>query len=787
MTPLNHKLIRDLIHMRGQMVAIALVVGCGVASYVSMRSTYQSLVISQANYYSSYRFADVFANLKRAPDSLAKQIADIPGVASTQTRVVVNVTLDVPGLDEPAVGRLVSIPERQAPMLNDLFIKQGRYVAAGSSDEVIVSEAFAAADHLNVGDHVSAVLNGRWKELRIVGIALSPEYIYEVNSGQIFPDNKRFGVLWMNREALGSAFNMEGAFNDVALALSRGANKQNVISRLDLLLATYGGLGAYDREDQISHRFISDEISQNRITGNVFPAIFLGIAAFLIYIVMSRLVSTQREQIGLLKAFGYGSSSVGLHYLKLSLAPVLGGIGLGTGVGIYFGYQLTQLYAEFYRFPRLSYELSPELIGTTILVSIAAASLGALWAVRRAISLPPAEAMRPEPPPRFRAGLLENLGLHWLFPPAARIMLRNLERRPGKAMLSSLGIALAVAMLVVGLYFFDAIDHIIRVQFGEVQREDLTVVFNEPRPARTRYELEHLPGVLRSEPFRSVPVRLRFEHHSRRTALLGLTPPSDLRRMVDMELNSFSVPTQGVVLTTKLAKILGLHPGNTVVVEVLEGARPVREVVVSGVVDELIGINAYMNIQTLNELMREGGTISGAYFSVDPLFTQQLYGLLKRTPAVSGVSIKASALASFNEIIAQSLSIFTAVLVAFACVIALGIVYNGARIALSERGRELASLRVLGFNQTEIGVMLLGEQAILTLVAVPLGFAIGYGICALIPFWLSSELYRLPLVVSAKTFAFSFAVVVAAAIFSGLLVSWRLRRLDLIAVLKTRE
>ncbi len=787
MTPLNHKLVRDLVHLRGQMAAIALVVACGVASYVSMRSTYQSLLISQATYYSSYRFADVFANLKRAPDSLAARISEIPGVASTRTRVVVSVTLDVPGLDEPAAGRLVSIPERQAPMLNDLFIRRGRYVEAGRTDEVIVSEAFAEADQLAVGDHVSAVLNGRWKELQIVGIALSPEYIYEVSGGQIFPDNKRFGVLWMSQEALGPAFNMEGAFNDVSVTLAREANKQEVISRLDSLLAQYGGLGAYDRGDQISHRFISDEISQNRVSGTILPAIFLGIAAFLIYIVMSRLVSTQREQIGLLKAFGYGSVGVGMHYLKLALAPVLAGVTLGTAAGLYFGSRLTAVYAQFYRFPLLRYEISSELLATTILLSIAAASLGALSAVHRVILLPPAEAMRPEPPPKFRTGVFEQLGLHRLFPPAVRIMIRNLERRPVKALFSTLGIAMAVAMLVVGLYFFDALDHIIKVQFGEVQREDMTVVFNEPRPAHTRYELEHLPGVLISEPFRSVPVRLRSQYRSRRTSILGLTPPSDLRRLVDMDLRSFAVPGEGVVLTTKLADLLGLKQGDTVVVEVLEGSRPIREVMVSGLVNELIGINAYMHIETLNQLMHEGGTISGAYFSVDPLHTPQLYQLLKRTPAVSGVSIKATALASFKEIIARSLRIFTAVLVGFACVIALGIVYNGARIALSERGRELASLRVLGFNQAEVGFMLLGEQAILTIFAAPLGFAIGFGICALIPSLLDTELYRLPLVITSKTYAFSFAVVAAAAILSGLLVSWRLRHLDLIAVLKTRE
>jgi putative ABC transport system permease protein len=788
MKELDRKIFRDVVHMRGQFIAVALVVACGVASYVSMMSTYRSLLLSQSQYYSSYRFANVFAQLKRAPDSVANQLRDIPGVASVQTRVVRDVILDVPGLSEPATGRLVSIPDRQAPVLNDLFLRQGRYIAEGRSEEVIASAAFVQANQLHVGDSISGVLNGRWKKLVIVGIALSPEYVYEVRSGAEFaPDNRRFGVLWMAHEALASSFNMEGAFNNVCVTLSPGTSEEAVIARIDDILARFGGTGAYGREEQVSHRFLSDEIAQNRVTGTALPAIFLGVAAFLLSIVLSRLVATQRSQIAILKAFGYSNPQIGTHYLKMALLPVLASVVAGIGLGIYLGSALTGMYANFYRFPVLRYEVESRVIAMTVFLSVGAAVVGAMAAVRQAVSMVPAEAMRPEPPAKFRLGWTAGIGLDRICSPAVRMIFRSLERRPIKAFMTSFGMALAIAMLIVGFYFFDAFNYVLDFQFRNVQREDIMVAFTEPRSAEAAFNLAQLPGVLRSEPFRIVPARLRFEHRSKRTAILGLGEDTALRRVIDKNLNALRLPPDGLILTTKLAEILEVHPGQTVTVEILEGARPVRSIPVVGLADELIGISAYMNANALNRLMHEGETVSGAFLAVDPLQLTHLYSDLKRTPAVSAVVLRVAALKSFNDILYQSLAIFTTALVAFACVIASGMVYNGARIALSERGRDMASLRVLGFTEGEIGSMLLGEQAILTFAAVPMGFALGYGICALMPFLLNTELYRMPLVINRSTYAVAFVVVVLAAFVSGLLVRRRLRHLDLVEVLKTRE
>ncbi len=788
MNSLDRKLFRDLWHSRGQVIAIALVVACGIASFVMARSAYTSMTLTQNTYYNEYHFAQVFVALKRAPETLKQQIAQIPGVAQVQTRIVVDVTLDVPNLPEPGTGRLISIPEERVSILNDIYIRKGRYIESGRGDEILVSEAFAKANQLQLGDRIGAIINGRWEQLQIVGIALSPEYVYEVRgAGELYPDNKRFSIIWMGRDALGKAYDLDGAFNNVTLSLSPGAKEIEVISQLDKLLARYGGLGAYGREDQFSHSILSDEIKGLEIMATMLPSIFLGIAAFLLHVVLSRLVGTQREQIAILKAFGYDNFTIGVHYLKFVLIIVTIGSIIGIFGGLWLGRGLTQIYAQFYKFPLLRYDFSPRVLATAMIVSYSAAAIGAFMAVNKAVALPPAQGMRPEPPAQFKPTIVERLGLQRFFSVAGRIILRNLERKPIQASLSIFGISLAVAILVTGNYMKDSVNYLMDFQFRQVQREDMTIVFNEPRPSRTRYEVANLPGVIDSEPFRLVSARLRFEHRSYRTALTGIEPQGEFRRLMDKNLHSVLLPRDGLVLTTKLAEILAVQPGDILTVEVLEGSRPVRQIVVAGLVDELLGVQAYINIQALNRLMREDATISGAYLTVDSHMADQLYTELKQIPAVTGISTREASLNNFKEISAENLKIMTTWLVIFACIITVSVVYNSARIALAERARELASLRIIGFTKAEVTFILLGEQAILILLAIPLGYVIGYGLAALMSAAYNSELYRLPLVINKSTYAFTFVVVMLAAIGSGLIIRRQINHLDLIAVLKTRE
>lgn len=786
MRALTRKLWRDLWHMRGQAVAVALIVASGIASFVTARSAYDSLEVSCREYYRDYRFAEVFASLKRAPLAVASRIAQIPGVEAVEPRVVLGVTLDVPGLDDVASARLVSLPERRLPALNRVHVRRGRYLDPDRSDEVLVGEAFAKANGLGPGSRLSALINGRWQRLEIAGIALSPEFIFDMPEIGLLPDNRRFGTLWMSERTVARAFDMKGAFNDVVVSLGPGASSKRVIDDIDLLLERYGGLGAYGRSDHPSHARFEQEFDELRAWGGLMPAIFLGIAAFLLQIVSTRVVLSQRDQIAVLKAFGYRNSAIAAHYLGLVLLIVGAGVFLGVLVGWWFGGGLLNQYSDYFRFPRMTHQVSPQLVLWGAGISALAGAAGAFAAVRRAIGLPPAEAMRPEAPPRFRAGIVERSGLLALASPPVRILLRNLARRPARLALSVLSMALAVTVLLTGRYFLDAIDLVMDVHFRTVEREQATVQFNLPVDARSAHDLAHLPGVLRVEAFRVAPVRLRFGPRMERTALYGLPRTAELRRIVGARRVAIEPPDEGVVLTDFLARALGARPGDVLSIEVLEGRRNVRQVALVGEIDELMGAYAYMEVGALTRLVGEQ-TLSGAFLAVDPLQEAAFDRSLKRLPAVGGVAMREAAIRSYQEAIADVFGTFTAVLVGLAMVVAVGVVYNGARIALFERGRELASLRVLGFTRREVAAMLLGEQAIIIALGIPVGFLMGYGLSGLIAMAYQNKLIRLPLVISSASFAFSLVVIVAASVLSGLIVKRRADRLDLVAVLKTRE
>ncbi len=787
MRAIHRKLLRDLWQIKGQVFAIAAVIGVGVAMFVAYLSTFDSLSGTQRAYYERYRFGDVFASLKRAPESLKTRLADIPGVAQVEARVVAEVTLDVQGMNEPVTGRLVSVPERQTAILNDLSMIEGRYIEPGRGNEVVVTEGFALAHSLRPGDSVSAVINGRHRDLEIVGVALSPEFIYTIRPGALMPDDARFGVFWMSRKALANAFDMEGGFNDVVLRLQPGASEPEVIARVDDLLEKYGGLGAMSRDFQISNWYLSSELEQLKGFGTIVPFVFLGVAAFLLNVVLTRIVSVQREQIAALKALGYSNLEVGWHYTLWSLLVAGSGGIVGAVMGRSMGQGMLNMYNGYFRFPFLEYRLAPDVVLGALGISILAAIVGAAQAVRGAIRLPPAEAMRPEPPARYRKTLLERLGTERWFSQPARMVLRNLERRPLRALASIVGIACSGGLLVIGLFFLDSIEVLLDVQFNIAQRQDITLTFVEPRSSGALFEVSRLPGVINAEPSRSVPARLRAGHLSRQSAVTGLVHDPRLQRVVSSDYRPVDLPPEGVLMTRKLAEILGLQRGSVLTVEVLEGARPVKEVVVTDLVDEFMGTAVYMDMDALHRWMREGTNLSGAYLQVDARHADSLYEHLKSLPAVAGVALKSAAIDAFNKQMDEMMGVFIFFNILFASIITIGVVYNAARISLSERSRELASLRVLGFTRAEISSILLGELALITLLAIPLGLLVGYGFAALMVTAFDTELYRFPLVVSARTFGASALVVALAATFSGLVVRRRLDHLDLVEVLKTRE
>jgi len=601
------------------------------------------------------------------------------------------------------------------------------------------------------------------------------------------PDDEWFAVLWIDAQSLAAAFNMEGAFNSVLLRLQRGASSEAAVEALDRLLEPYGGFGAVGRADQVSDKILSQEISQQKIFGTVLPAIFLLVAAFILNVVLHRQVNAQRAEIAALKALGYPDRDIAVHYLKFASVIVLLGAASGVWLGNWLGTAMTGLYTDVFHFPEYHYRVEPWQILAGAGAALAAAFGGALAAIRGVVRLRAAEALRPPAPAEFRPLIIERLGYGRLLTPAQRMIMRNLERKPLRAAITVAGIAGSVAILISGTFWTDAINWFMDVQFNRVQRAQVNIGFAEPVSHDALWELERLPGVKQAEVMRAIPVRLRAGHRSYRTAINGVADDAALLRILDAELRESKPAPGGVLLTTRLADRLGVVPGDEVVAELLEGKRVKAGLRVSGTVRELAGMNAWMRLEDLNRFAREGAMVSVAGLLVDRAQEAALLERLKQMPAAAVVIVNRTLVDTFRETSAKNILFFTAVLSAFAATIAVGVVYNNARIQLAERAWELASLRVLGFTRGEVSVLLLGELGLEIAAAIPLGFAAGYGLAALLLALMPHEMIEFPLIISNPTYLYAGAVVVAAGVISALIVRNRIDNLDLVGVLKTRE
>lgn len=788
MHTLDRKLWRELRQLWSQVLTIALVVASGVAGTLSTFSAWDALAWSRERDYAEAHFADVFTSLQRAPVSVLPRLAAIAGVAQVQDGVAHGIQVFIAGVPDPIRGRLTAIDPRVPQHLNRLTLQSGHWpsdTATSGRLEVLVSAAFARARQLKPGDGLSALMNGKLQALTVAGIALSPEFIFAGAGGS--PDVHGFGVFWMHRDAVAAAYDLRGAFNQLSVRLAPGARQGEVIDALNQQLAPYGGINAYGREDQLSHRMLDSEIREQQVMGTVLPGIFWLVAAFLLHTVMTRHIGLQREQIAALKALGYDNRRIAGHYLRMVLAIVGLGCLLGVLLGELLGRWFATLYSQVFIFPQLQHRLRGDVLLATLALSVLVGLLATAQAIRAAVRLPPAEAMRPPAPGRYRHTWLEGTAIsHWLRP-GQRMVLRHMQRHPWRSALTVLGLTASVAIVISGSFWRDSIDLMLSTQFRQVLRGDVVLALVETAPAQVGAEALRLPGVSAVETARNIGVRLVSGHRHWRGNLQGRTAPGELQRIVDVHQQPHTPAQEGLLLTDRLARKLDLRVGDTVRVEWQEGARSVWMLPVTGVVQEMMGMNAYIARPALNRLLREGDRVNQLTLAVERGRETELLQALQLRPRVAGAFSKAVMLRNVQGITARNLLVFSAVLTAFASVIAVGVVYNQTRIALAERAWELASLRVLGFTQAEVAALLLGEWLLEMLIALPLGWWAGYALSDTLVRLIQTDEFFFAVRIRPATYAFASVCVVVAALFSAWIVKRRIRHLDLVGVLKVRE
>jgi putative ABC transport system permease protein len=787
LSALDHKLFRELFGMKGQALAIAFVIAGGVSVHLLAAGMLASLEETRRAYYERYRFADVWAPVVRAPAGLITDIRAIDGVQAAEVRIRAPALFDMPDMVEPPSGTILSLPDVGEPSVNQIALMRGRLPDPGRRDEAVVLQSFAAAHELDIGDTIQATIYGGRETLTVVGTALSPEHVYAIGPGQMIPDNRLFGVLWMTRSALGEMVNQDGAFNEAVIRLARGANERAVIAELDHLFEPYGAPGAFGRSEQISDTFVSSEIDQLRTMGTVLPPIFLLVAAFLVNVVITRLIATQRADIGLMKAFGYRNRDIVAHYMKL--VGVIGAVGLGIGaaLGTWLGQLTAGMYTEYFQFPFLVFEADPRVYLSSLGITALAVGGGALLAVRNAASLNPATAMSPPPPPDYSRAIGAKMTTLTVLDQQSRMILRQIVRFPSRSAFTCAGVAVSAALLISTMFFLDAMDEMLDSFFNVANPHDVQVSFVEPRSRAAYYELMRAPGVLAGEPFRSAAARIRHGHLEERMGITGLTLDARLSRMIDVNNRAVVPPPGGLVLSQDVARKLRAEAGDVLEIEITEGRRPVFSIPIAAVSTTFVGSGAQMLIDDLNRLLGEGPVISGAYLRVDEAMTDALYMHLKDLPAVGGVNLQRVAYQTLNDMLDETLGVSVFIYTAFAALIAIGVVYNSVRISFAERQRELASLRVMGFTRGEVSYILLGEIAFLTVLALPLAALAGTGLAWYMAEAMSSDLFRLPFVIHPSTYGYSAAVIILVTAASGLLVRRELDHMDLVEVLKTRD
>lgn len=786
MTGLQIKLLRDFRTMGAQVLAIAVLIIGGISVLISSWSSYLSLQLAKNNFYQEYQFADVFAEVKRAPESVAHKISQLPGVKSLEFRIIETGLVDLSHQAEPALGKFISWYGNDQ-IINRIYLRQGRMPLKSIHMEVVVHEAFAVAHKLKPGDKLSVLLGGRKKELVISGIGLSPEYVYALSPVAPLPDDLHFGIFWLRHEDLANWSGMTGAFNSLQIKTTLNAPLEELKRQMDLLLHPFGSLQAYDRTRQVSHIFVEGEINEQRVMAIVIPVIFLTVAMFILNIMVTRIIELQRPQIATLKALGYDSSSLFIHFFQLVTLILLVGIVPSVFFGNWIGNWYAGLYANFFRFPTIDFSLSGEAIILGFVAGLVPGWIAVGRALSRVIALKPAEALRPPNPPAFHESVFEKLGFTSGLSLFSKMIIRPLVFKPVRLLMSILGMAAALAILIQGSFWTDMIDFMIHRQFQEMHREDLTVRLANPKASVVINELKKIPGVILAEGERTVPVRIQYRNLKREIAFMGLNPESQMSRALDLKGRILRPNEGGVLLSRYFEKEYALKPGDEVEFQLLEGEQTVFRAPVVAFTDDLMGQQAYARKSDLHRWLKEPEIFDSVVLKIDPKMANSIYIKLKEHPEVISVMVRKLFLKSFSETTGGMIIAFTFILFLFAVAIAGAVMYNTARISYSERSWELASLRILGFGIVPTFHILFFDLAIQVLLALLPGLFLGYFLAYLSTNLIHNDTFQFPLVIDNSTYAIAVLVLILTFILSGVFLYRRVSHLDFSKALKARE
>ncbi len=746
---LLRKLLRDLWARKTPLAVIIAIVAIGTGSLIMNASIYRDLKFARDDYYREFRLADLSVSLKRAPESAVRLVEQTPGVAEARGRVVLPALLDLPNQSEPITGLVISMPETNEPILNDLLLREGTWFSGPEQAEAILNHRFAEANGFVAGDRIKVLLLDEQHDVLVVGTAMSPEYVYLIpTDGGVAPDPARTGIIYMPIKFLQRSGDLEGAFNQIVARTfdSSPAALDRVLNVIEDRLDAWGVTDATPRRNFPSVSFLDSEIQGIRASTTIMPTIFLGVAMLILNVVIGRMVAQQRSVIGTLKALGKSTTAIALHYLCFGTFAAL----LGAAGGVVLAYWLQggmiAMYRQFYKLPNLEARFYPELYVLGVSVCLIAAAVGTIAAARRAASLHPAEAMRPPPPEKGGSIILERIPIFWSrLSFRRRLVLRAIFRNPFRSGVNFFTTLLATALLITTFSMRDSLTYLMEYQFSALSHEDLSVSLREPVGESGSREILSMPSIATVEPQLNVVCDLSNGPFSRRLAISGLPRGNRLSTPLDDLGQPVPIPDEGLVLTDKVARLLDVEVGDSVSLRPLIGERRRVQAPVIAIVKTYIGLSAYADIQYLSRLIGEdyvANSLLATSFGSEGW--NLLYNELKKRPGVIGVARRERALEQMEGTMGETQGRVIVILVMFSGLIAFGSVLNTALVSLSEREREVGTFRVLGYTKGEVAAILRGEQIILSVMGTSVGMFAGTGLALLISKAYDTDLFRFP-------------------------------------------
>lgn len=781
------KMWRELRENKAAYLACISVIAIGLMLFTSMSVIYEGLSDAKNNFYTDYQFADGFAHVRGISQTQVDRLSFEEGVAHLEGRMVKDARVLFPDREENIFLRLVSIIPEQKTRLNDVMIVDGVLPTAGSRG-ILLDPGFLEANGLRPGDTIPVIIAGKQVELTVAGAALSPEFVYAMRTPMdIYPDPATFGVAWMPLGVMQNLFGDE-SLNDIVFTLSAGHTYEDVESRLKPRLESFGLESIYARENQLSEAILEQEIRAMESMVTSIPLLFLIVAATILYVLLKRMVEQQRGQIGILKAFGYSSREILFHYISYALIiGALGGL-LGSLLGFWLSYPMMKMYEEFFTLPGLTGQFSLNYLVLGVLLSTGFGVLAGYFGSKGVLKLQPAEAMRPPAPPLAKQTLLERWRLYWdNLTVQGKMATRNTFRNLGRSFFTLIGVMFAFSLIATTGYFLSMTDVLVLDQFTKVQTHDVKVVFAAPLDSwDAQLELSRAPGVNRFESYLEVPATLNHKWYEKGTVILGIEQNSEMYNLLSSDGVKVALPSAGIILSQNLAEKLQAKVGTRLEVESPYAKDSPVYIEVVDIVPQYLGSNAYMEINALGRLLGQGNISTAALLSVEEGAFPYLKDRYRESKGVFSVEKKDAMLLKFSELM-ESYGYTYWILALFGMLTGFAVIYNSGIVSLSERKRELASLRVMGMTPREVLQVLAFEQWFVSifgmLAGVPMTMLFLQGMASA----MDEDLFSIPVILELRPFIIGALGTVASIWLTHWVILRKIRKLSMVEVLKEMD